>query len=54
MPVKVPISRSAGWHPEEDLIKCSDFQRLSMMSRHRHMHDSLGLSCPVLVGLHWV
>lgn len=26
MPVKAPISRSAGWHPEEDLIKCSDFQ----------------------------
>lgn len=26
MPVKAPISRSAGGHPEEDLIKCSDFQ----------------------------
>lgn len=55
MPVKVPISRSAGCHPEEDLIKCTvTSNRLSMMSRHRHMHDSLGLSCPVLVGLHWV
>lgn len=53
MPVKAPISHSAGCHSEENFIKCTvTFNRVSVRSRHRHMHNSLEPSCPVLVGLH--
>lgn len=54
MPVKAPSVVLQDGILRKTLSNAVTSNRLSMMSRHRHMHDSLGLSCPVLVGLHWV